>query len=66
MSTEEIPCAMPSVSYTHLNELIGKTGVIGSVNDIVGSVFDGASTIIESKEIAKYYETCLLYTSRCV
>ena len=39
------------------NELIGKTGVIGSVNDIVGSVFDGASTIIESKEIAKYYET---------
>ena len=39
------------------NELIGKTGVIGSVNDIVGSVFDGALTIIESKEIAKYYET---------
>ena len=39
------------------NELVGKTGVIGSVNDIVGSVFDGASTIIESKEIAKYYET---------
>lgn len=39
------------------NELVGKTGVIGSINDIVGKIFDGTSTIIKSKEIAKYYET---------
>ena len=39
------------------NELVGKTGVIGSINDIVGKIFDGTSTVIKSKEIAKYYET---------
>ena len=39
------------------NELVGKTGVIGSINDIVGKIFDGTSTVINSKEIAKYYET---------
>ena len=26
------------------NELVGKTGVIGSINDIVGKIFDGTST----------------------
>lgn len=39
------------------NELVGKKGVIGSINDIVGKIFDGTSTVIKSKEIAKYYET---------
>ena len=39
------------------NELVGKTGVIGSINDIVGKIFEGTSTVIKSKEIAKYYET---------
>lgn len=39
------------------NELVGKTRVIGSINDIVGKIFDGTSTVIKSKEIAKYYET---------
>lgn len=39
------------------NELVGKTEVIGSINDIVGKIFEGISTVIKSKEIAKYYET---------
>lgn len=39
------------------NDIIGNTGVIDSISKIEGSILDGKTTIIKSKEIAKYYET---------